>query len=129
MLDSKTKYMYLGCQCNSRKAETETQNQMYTHLVADRTKAYRTNPGIALPILISKHTQRAQGSKKFILARTHKKKNIPPRTKFSFSLEIFILGLKISFWIEIFNPRPCFSAAREGPGMRISFSIENFVPC
>ena len=59
------------------------------------------------------------------------KKNIPPRTKFSFSLEMFILGLEISFLIESFNPRPCFSAAREGPGMKknhsrlkISFRIE-----
>ena len=64
--------------------------------------------------------------KKIILARTHekKKKTILPRTKFSFSLEILILGLKISFSIENFNPRPCFSAAREGPRMKISFSIE-----
>ena len=59
-------------------------------------------------------SQRAQGSKKFILARTHEK-IAPTRTKFSFSLEILILGLKISFSIENFNPRPCFSAAREGP--------------
>ena len=72
-------------------------------------------------------SQRARGSKKFILARTHEKA-IPPRTKFSFSLEIFILGLKFSFSIENFNPRPCFAAAREGPGMKISFSIENFIP-
>ena len=33
-------------------------------------------------------TQRARGSKKFILARTHEKIT-PPRTEFSFSLEIF----------------------------------------
>ena len=72
-------------------------------------------------------TQRAPGWKKFILARTHEK-TIPPRTKFSFSLEIFILGLKISFSIENFNPGPCFSAVREGPGMKISFSIESFIP-
>ena len=55
------------------------------------------------------------------------KKTIPPRTKFSFSLEIFILGLKISFSLENVNPRPCFSAAGKGPGMKISFSIENFI--
>ena len=73
-------------------------------------------------------TQRARGSKKIILARTHEK-TIPPRTKFSFSLEIFILGLKISFSIENFNPKPCFSAAGKVPGMKISFSIENFIPC
>ena len=42
------------------------------------------------------------------------KKTIPPRTKFSFSIEIFILGLKISFSIENFNPRPCFSAGQRG---------------
>ena len=71
--------------------------------------------------------QTARGSKKFILAQTHEK-TIPQRTKISFSLEIFILGLKLSFSIENFNPRPCFSAAREGPGMKISFSIENFIP-
>ena len=77
-------------------------------------------------------TQRARGSKKFILARTHEK-TIPPRTKFSFSLEIFILGLKFSFSIENFNLRPCFSAAREGPGMKfhsrlkISFRIESLI--
>ena len=71
-------------------------------------------------------TQRARGSKKYILARTHEK-TIPPRTKFSFSLEIFILGLKISFSIENFNPRPCFSAAREGPEMKISFRIESLI--
>ena len=63
----------------------------------------------------------SRGSKKFILARTHEK-NHSPRTTFSFSLEIFILGLKISFSIENFNPRPCFSAAREGPGMKISLN-------
>ena len=40
--------------------------------------------------------------------------HIPPRTKFSFSLEMLILGLKISFSIEHFNPRPCSSAARKG---------------
>ena len=56
------------------------------------------------------------------------KKTIPPRTKFSFSIEIFILGLKFSFSIENFNPRPCFSAAREGPRMKKPFSIENFIP-
>ena len=67
------------------------------------------------------------GIEKIILARTHEK-TIPPRTKFSFSLEIFILGLKFSFSIENFNPRPCFSAAREGPGMKKPFSIENFIP-
>ena len=43
------------------------------------------------------------------------------------SLEIFILGLKLSFSIENFNPRPCFSAAREGPGIKKPFSIENFI--
>ena len=59
-------------------------------------------------------TQRARGSKKFILARTHEK-TIPPRTKFSFSLEIFILGLKFSFSIENFNPRPCFLRPERGP--------------
>ena len=67
----------------------------------------------------------------FSLERMKKKKKkttIPPRMKFSFSHEIFILGLKISFSIENFNPRPCFSAAREGPRMKISFSIENFIP-
>ena len=47
--------------------------------------------------------------------------------KFSFSLKIFILGLKFSLSIENFNPRPCFSAAREGPGMKFSVSIENFI--
>ena len=72
-------------------------------------------------------SQRARGSKKFILARTHEKIILPRTKKCSFSLEIFILGLKISFPIENFNPRPCFSAAREGPGMKISFSIENFI--
>ena len=77
-------------------------------------------------------TQRARGSKKIILARTHEK-TIPPRTKFSFSHEIFILDLKISFSIENFNPRPCFSAARKGPGMKfhsrlkISFRIESLI--
>ena len=60
-----------------------------------------------------KGTQRAQRSKNFILARSLEK-NIPTRTKKSFSLEIFILGLKFSFLIENFNSRPCFSAAREG---------------
>ena len=44
-----------------------------------------------------------------------------PRTKLSFSLEISILGLKISFWIENFNPRPCFSVVREGPRMKKPF--------
>ena len=76
----------------------------------------------------NRQSQRAWGSKKIILARTEEK-TIPPRTKFSFSLEIFILGLKLSFSIEYFNPRPFFSAAREGPGMKISFSIEYFIPC
>ena len=55
--------------------------------------------------------------KKVILARTHEK-IIPPRTKEPFSLKIFILGLKISFSLENFNPGPCFSAAREGLGMK-----------
>ena len=74
-------------------------------------------------------SQRARGSNKInCLARTHEKKTIPPRTKFSFSLEIFILGLKLSFSIENFNPGPCFSAAREGPGMKKPFPIENFIP-
>ena len=77
-------------------------------------------------------SQRARGSKKFILARTHEK-TIPPRTKFSFSLEIFILSLKFSFSIENFNPRPCFSAARERPEwnfhsrLKISFRIESLI--
>ena len=70
---------------------------------------------------------RGPGDRIFSLERM--KKAIPPRTKFSFSLEIFILGLKFSFSIENFNPRPCFSAVREGPGMKKPFSIENFIPC
>ena len=64
-------------------------------------------------LLFRKRTQRAQRSKKFILARSLEK-TIPTRTKKSFSLENFILGSKISFSIENFNPWPCFSAAREG---------------
>ena len=82
---------------------------------------------------VANPSQRARGSKKFILARTHQK-TIPPCTKFSFSHEIFILGLKFSFSIENFNPRPCFSAAREVPGMKknhsrlkISFCIESLI--
>ena len=45
-----------------------------------------------------------------------------------FVLKMFILGLKCSFSLEIFNPRPCFSAAREGLGMKKPFSIENYIP-
>ena len=75
-----------------------------------------------------RNTPRGPGDrKKFILAGTHGK-TIPPRTKFSFSLENYILGLNFSFSIENFNPEPCFSAAREGPGMKKQFSIENFIP-
>ena len=72
-------------------------------------------------------------SKKIILARTHEKKNIPPRTKFSFSLEIFILGLKFHSRLKITIPNPFFSAAREGPGMKshsrlkVSFRIESLI--
>ena len=56
------------------------------------------------------------------------KKTIPPRTKFTFSLEISILDLKFSFSIENYNPDSCFSAVREEPGMKKIFSIENFIP-
>ena len=57
---------------------------------------------------------------KFILARTREKKKTFPHLKFSFS-------------IENFNPRPWFSAAREGPGMKnhsrlkIAFRIERLI--
>ena len=46
----------------------------------------------------------------------------------SFLLEISILGLKISFSIENFNPKPCFSVAREGSDWKKPSSIENFIP-
>ena len=72
-------------------------------------------------------TQRARGSKKIILARTHEK-IIPPRTKFSFSLEIIILVWKFHSRLKISIPNPVFFAAREGPGMKKPFSIENFIP-
>ena len=62
------------------------------------------------------------------LARRSEKINIPPRTKEPFSLEIYILGLKFSLSLENVNPGPCFSVAREGPGMKKPFSIENFIP-
>ena len=51
-----------------------------------------------------------------------------PCTKCSFSLEVFILGLKFAFSIENFDFGACFSVAREGHGMKKSFSIENFIP-
>ena len=50
-------------------------------------------------------TQRAQRSKRIILARTLDK-TILPRTKNPFSLEICSLGLKCSFSIEKFNSGP-----------------------
>ena len=59
--------------------------------------------------------------KTFMITR---KKNFPPRTNSSLSLEILILGLKFSFSLETFNPGPYFSAAREGLGMKKLFSIE-----
>ena len=48
--------------------------------------------------------------------------------KWPFSLEIFILGLNLSFSLENYSPGPCFSAVREGLGMKKPFSIENFIP-
>ena len=63
----------------------------------------------------------------FSLERT--KKNHSP------AHEIFILAWKFHSRFENFildwkkfNPRPCFSAAREGPRMKKPFSTENFIP-
>ena len=39
-----------------------------------------------------------------------------------------MLVLKASLAGLTFIPGPCFSAAREGPGMKKPFSIENFIP-
>ena len=55
------------------------------------------------------------------------KKTIPPRTQKTLSLEMFIPGLKISVSLEIFNPGPCFSAARAGARIAKPFSIEKFI--
>ena len=68
------------------------------------------------------------GIEKLHLARTHGKNHAATHEISEFSIEIFILGLKISFSVENFNPRPCFSANREGPRMKKPFSIENFNP-
>ena len=74
------------------------------------------------------HSQRAQRSKKNSFSLERMKKNHSPTD------EIFILAwkfqslLKFSFLIENFNPGPCFSAVREGPGMKKPFLIENFIP-
>ena len=56
------------------------------------------------------------------------KQNVLTRTKYAFSLEMLILGLKSTFSIDMFNPGPCFSAAREGLGMKKQFKIEHFIP-
>ena len=73
-------------------------------------------------------SQRARGSKKFILARMHEKKKTIPharnfhsRLKFSFSVWKFHSRLKISI------PGPVFLRPERGPN-EISFSIENFIP-
>ena len=71
----------------------------------------------AVPFFVPETTLRAKKDKK----KTHTQ-NEP------FSLESFILGVKLSFSLENFNPGPCFSAAREGLGMKKPFSIENLIP-
>ena len=56
------------------------------------------------------------------------KKPFPHARNFHSRFEIFILGLKFSFSIENYQSQALFfSAAREGPRMKISFSIENFI--
>ena len=77
----------------------------------------------------STHPRGPRDRKKIILARTHEK-TIPPHARSVHSrLRFFILGLRFSFSLENFNLGPCFSTAREGPGMKKPFSIENFIPC
>ena len=73
---------------------------------------------------------RGPGNRKnsFSLERMRKKKKHSPTHEIFILAWNFILGLNISFSIENFNPRPSFSAAREGPGMKKPFSIENFIP-
>ena len=68
--------------------------------------------------------QRAQRSKTFISLERMNKKKLPPHTEEPFSLEMFVLELIFSFALESFNPGPCFSAAREGLGLKQPFSIE-----
>ena len=73
-------------------------------------------------------TQRARGSKKLILARTHEKKPFPharnfhSRLKFSFSVCNFRSRLIISI------PGPVFLWPERGPEWKKPFPIENFIP-
>ena len=70
--------------------------------IAATTAASRRSRAISRP-------QRPRDTK----AQTHEKKHSPTHES-TFSIEIFILGLKFSLSPENYNPGPCFSAAREG---------------